>query len=79
MKILSKYNVEKEILLFWRKNPVLVKNLEVKLSFVLYKCLRNIWMVPFDDQENRMDSFWPECDRVSPPPGKELTTVKYQI
>ena len=35
MKISSKCNVEKEILLFWRKNPVFVKNLEVNLGFVL--------------------------------------------
>ena len=35
MKNLSKCNVEKKILLFWQKNPVFVKNLEVKLSFVL--------------------------------------------
>jgi hypothetical protein len=46
MKILSKCNVEKEILLFWQKKRVFLKNLEVNLSFVLYKCLRNIWMVP---------------------------------
>ena len=30
------------------KKTVFVKNLEVKLSFVLYKGLRNIWMVPMD-------------------------------
>ena len=34
MKILSKCNVEEEILLFWQKNPVFLKK-EVKLSFVL--------------------------------------------
>ena len=32
--------------LYWQKNPVFVKILELQLSFVLYKCLRNIWMVP---------------------------------
>ena len=46
MKISSKCSVEKEFLLFWQKNPVFVKILELKLSFVLYKCLHNIWMVP---------------------------------
>ena len=35
LKILSKCNVEKEVLLFWRKNLFFVINLEVILSFVL--------------------------------------------
>jgi hypothetical protein len=34
MKILSKCNVEKEILLFGQKKQDFVKNLEAKLSFV---------------------------------------------
>ena len=46
MKILSKHNVEKLIVLLWRKKKVVVKNQVLKLSFVLYKCLDNIWMVP---------------------------------
>ena len=29
-----------------KETPVFEKHLEVKLSFLLYKCLRNIWMVP---------------------------------
>ena len=44
MKFSSKCNVEKEILLFWwQKNPVFVKNLELKWSFILYKCLHKIY------------------------------------
>ena len=46
MKISSKCNVEKKLFCFDKKNPVFVKILELKLSFVIYKCLRNIRMVP---------------------------------
>ena len=41
MKISSKCNVKKEIILL-----CFMKKEVVKLIFLLYKCLRNIWMVP---------------------------------
>ena len=49
MKYRQNVTWKTKLICFDEKNPVFVINLEVKLSFVLYKCLRNIWMVPKND------------------------------
>ena len=47
----SRQNViwKKKLFCFDEKKTVFVRNKVVKLSFVLYECLRNIWMVPKND------------------------------
>ena len=40
-------NVKKKFFYFDKKTQAFVKNRVFQLSFVLYKCLRNIWEVPF--------------------------------